>query len=299
VTRVFAALALLLLAGCSSGDDASSGSPIPWVNSPRPHYTIPGPTVVRFPTTAPPCRPSQLRVTRGRSGVASSNLFERLVVRNAGRRPCLLRGYPAITADTPSGRRVLHPRHFNVGLVPSNLRPGGRTYLDFGTSDCGCKCLRPHPVRFRNLVFTLPAGGRLSTSASILVDCWLGLSPFGLPERLADRKARPGTPGTLKARIDLPPTVRRGATIMYTVTLSNPTDVVVSLRPCPSYGDGLARSFALNCDTVRAIPPHGHVRYAMRLRIPEKYMQAGVAKVVWRLNTPTGPEAIAVARVTG
>ena len=286
----------LALAGCGSSGRASGG-PVPWVNRPRPHYTIPGPKVVRYPTTAPHCRPSQLRVGRGRSGVGTGNLFERLVFTNAGNQSCLLRGFPAITADTPSGRRALRPRHFNLGLVPANLPPGGRTYLDFGTNDCGCKCVRPHPIRYRHLGFGLPGGGRLRTGAWIVVDCWLDVSPFGLPERLAEPKPQPGTPATLKARINLPHSIRTRATIFYTVTLTNPTDLAVSLRPCPSYTNGLGRSFALNCDTVHAIPPHGHVDYAMRTRIPEKYTRNGVAKVVWSLNTPTGPYAVAAASV--
>jgi hypothetical protein len=119
-----------------------------------------------------------------------------------------------------------------------------------------------------------------------------------LPEHLAEPRPQPGTPATLEARIDLPSSVRAGATILYTVTLTNPTDVAVSLRPCPGYTDGLGSSFALNCDTVHAIPPHGHVDYAMRIRIPEKYTRNGVAKVAWSLNTPTGPHTAAAASVT-
>jgi Protein of unknown function (DUF4232) len=298
VIRGSSLLALaVVLAGCGTSGRASSGGAVPWVNRPRPHYRIPAPKVLRYPTTAPPCRPTQLRVSSGRSGVGTGNLFERLIFKNVGQRSCLLRGYPSITAETPSGRRRLHPRHVNLGLIAANLAPGGRTYLDFGTSDCGCKCVRPHPVRYRQLRFALPNGGRLRTGAWIVVDCWLGMSHFGLPERFANPAARPGTPGTLKARINLPRTVRAGATILYIVTLTNPTDEAVSLRPCPSYTNGLNRSFALNCDTVHAIAPHRHVDYAMRIRIPEKYTRSGIAKVVWSLNTPTGPHTAAAASV--
>jgi hypothetical protein len=239
-------------------------------------------------------------VTRGRDGVATGARLEELVFTNTGTTPCLLRGYPSITADTPTGPRTLHPRRGPVFYrhFAADMPPKGHVLLDFGTSDCGCRCLRPNPVAYRNLAFALPQGGRVRTRISITVDCFLSMTAFGLPGRIAETKAHPGTPGMLKARIDLPRTVRAGATIFYTVTLSNPTDVAVSLRPCPSYTNGAARSFALNCDTVHAIPPHGHVAYAMRIRIPEKYTRAGVAKVVWSLNTPTGPYAVAAAAVT-
>jgi hypothetical protein len=240
-------------------------------------------------------------VSRGRTGAATGNFLEELVFTNIGARPCLLRGYPTVTADTPTGRRVLRPRRgtFFGPLLPANLLPGGHVFLDLGTSDCGCRCERPTPVHYRNLLFALPQGGRVGAGrVSIVVDCFLDMSTFGLPERYAVPKARRGTAGTLRARIHAPGTVRAGATILYTVTLTNPTGVAVVFRPCPGYTDGIGQSYALNCDTVRAIAPHGHVEYAMRLRLPQRYTRSGVAKIVWSLNTPTGPYAAAVARVT-
>jgi hypothetical protein len=293
------ALLLIFACGCDSSTRTSSG-PVPWVDRPRPRYEIPPPPVVRYPTTAPACRPSQVRVRQGRNGVATGTLFEWLIFENVSTRPCLLRGYPQVTADTPTGRRVLHPRRgaYPEPLVPADLGPRRHVLLAFATSDCGCRCERPHPVRYRNLVFTLPRGGNVSApGVSLVVDCFLAMNSFGLPERYVDR-ARAGTAGTLRARVHAPSVVHSGVTILYTVRLTNPTDVAVVLRPCPSYTDGNGQSFALNCDTVRAISPHGHVDYAMRLRIPQQFTRNGVAKIVWSLNTPYGPHTAAVARVT-
>jgi len=292
-------LLLFVLPGCSSAKHASSGGPVPWVNRPRPHYALPGPKLVHYPTTAAPCRASQLRVSRRRNAAATSNLLEELVFKNVGARTCLLRGYPTISADTPTGRRVLHPGHatFFGPLFPSDMPPGGHVFLDFGTSDCVCHCVRPGPAHYRNFGFTLPSGGSVSAGrVSIDVDCFLDVSAFGLPERYLEPRARRGTVGTLKARISVPRTVRAGATIHYTVTLTNATDVAVSLRPCPSYTDGLGRSFGLNCDTVHGIPPHGHVEYEMRLQLPEK-ARDGIAKIAWRLDTATGPATAGVVRI--
>jgi hypothetical protein len=306
MTRGWCLLALLLVfgdCGCGSGRSAASAhAPVPWVNRPRPRFTIPQPKLVRYPTTAQPCRPSQLRVSSGRGGVATGNALEELVFTNTSGRPCLLRGRPTVTGEAASGeRRVLKPRPgtFFGELVPADLEPGKHVFLDFGTSDCGCHCLQPHPVRYRNLVFRLPQGGRVATSVSIVVDCFLDISSFGLPVRYDEPRARTGTVGSLRARISAPRTARAGATLSYIVTLWNPTDAAILLRPCPGYTDATGRSFALNCDTVHAISPHGHVRYAMRLPIPEQDARIGVAKVVWRLNTPTGPSAATAVRVTG
>jgi len=237
------------------------------------------------------------------------NLLEQLVVTNIGKRPCLLRGYPTITAETPTGtRQTVQARRGGTyfgRLVPADLQPGGRVFLDFGTSDCGCRCERPSPVRYRNLVFTLPQGGRFSGGGvSIVVDCFLDMTPFGLPERLSQPQAKPWTPATLRANVRLPATSRAGATLRYVVTLTNPSSRTVLLTPCPAYTEGLAnegwavqRSFALNCESVRAIPPHGSVAYDMKLDVPVE-MSPATAKFGWQLNTPTGPFAGGVVRIS-
>lgn len=299
---------LVVVCACGTARQASSGGPVPWVNQPRPRYEIPTPEIVRYPTDAPACRPSQLRVRQGRTGAATGNLLEELVFTNAGATPCLLRGYPTVTADTPTGRRVLHPRHgtFFGELIPADLPPGGHVFLDFGTSDCGCKCESAGGVRYRNLVFTLPQGGLVDgRDVTITNGCVLDMSAFGLPERVSEPQAKPGSPETLSLSLRLPATTRAGATLRYVVTLTNPTGTRVGLTPCPGYseylgneGGGVQHSFALNCDSVQAIPPHGHVEYEMLIQVPAG-APSGPAKVAWRLNTPTGPSTGGLVQMTG
>src|SRR5207248_4882820 len=154
VIRVLGLLGLLLVlagaCGCGSARTTASPGAVPWINRPRPLYTAPPPTLDRYATTAPRCRASQLRVSRGRTGVGLGNLLEQLVFTNIGKRPCLLRGYPTITAETPAGtRQTVQARRGGTyfgRLLPADLQPGGRVLLDFGTSDCGCRCERPSPV---------------------------------------------------------------------------------------------------------------------------------------------------------
>ncbi len=272
---------------------------MPWVDRPLPLYVAPQPTLVRYPTSAGPCRAPQLRVSQGRNGVGAGNLLQELVFTNTGSRACLLRGYPRITAVAPGGGRVvLRPLRGGTyfgRLVASDIDPGGHVFLDFGTSDCGCRCERPSPVRYRNLAFTLPHGGTVAGGAATLAkDCFLDMSAFGLPARYSQPRTRPGDPGTLRARVYLPSAVRAGTTLRYTVTLRNPTGRTVSLARCPGYTQSLYtpraavhRSFRLNCDAVRSIAPHAHVRYAMRLVVPPR--ASGFAKFGWSLDTATGP----------
>lgn len=280
-----------------------------WVNRPLPLYVTPEPRLIRYPTSARPCRAAQLRVSQGRGGVGLGNRLEELVFTNLGAKPCLLRGYPTISAEPPAGgRRLLRVRRGGTyfgRLVPADLPPGGHVFLDFGTSNCGCRCEGGKPVRYRNLVFTLPRGGSVHAErVSITVDCFLSMSDFGLPPRYSQPRAAPGTAGTLHARLRPPAGVRAGTTLVYTVTLSNPTRTTVVLRPCPGYTEGLyvsglvvRRSFALDCDSVHAIPAHGQVRYAMRLVVPRKAAPR-TAKLGWNLNTPTGPSEGGVIRIT-
>jgi hypothetical protein len=134
-----------------------------------------------------PCRASQLRVTQGRTGVGLGNWLQELVFTNVGPRACLLRGHPTITTN---GRPLDVVRGQGGGtyfgrLVPAVLRPGEHGFLDFGTAtgtDCGGRPTRI--AHYRDLVFTLPGGGRVrGTHVSITEHCSLSISALGRHER--------------------------------------------------------------------------------------------------------------------
>jgi hypothetical protein len=221
------------------------------------------------------------------------------VFTNLGATPCLLRGYPRISAVTPTGvRRVLRPRRGGTyfgRLVPADLPPVGHSFLDFATST-GCAGGAKARVTYRRLVFGLPHGGTLRAGrVSIAEVCGLSMSEFGLPERYSQPAPAAGTVATAEARAEVPAAVRAGNVLHYIVTLANPTNTTITLDPCPGYSEGLytaglvvRRSFALNCDSVHAIRAHEHVRYAMRLTVP-KETAPGTGKLGWSLNTPSGP----------
>src|SRR5438309_11777807 len=95
---------LLLLAGCSGGG-STAGGVVPWLNRPLPLYVVPEPKVVPYPTSAPACRAAHLWVARDHTAAGLGNLLEEVVFTNLGARPCLLRGYPSISAEITAGGR--------------------------------------------------------------------------------------------------------------------------------------------------------------------------------------------------
>jgi hypothetical protein len=240
--------------------------------------------------------------------VGLGNLLQELVFTNVGAKPCLLRGYPTISAETGGVRRALRPMRGGTyfgRLIPADLAPGKHVLFDFGTSR-GCQGGSKPAVPHRRLVFTLPDGGTVRAERiSISEYCGLDMSEFGLPTRYAEPRAAPASAGTLKARLVVPASVRAGTVLGYIVVLSNPTKATVTFRACPGYtenfyGSGviLRRSFALNCQTVHAVRAHAEVRYAMQLTVPRS-VATGIAKLGWNLDTPTGPFAGGALQITG
>lgn len=305
--------ALLVLVGstaCASGESrapAAASGVVPWLDRPLPLYRTPDARLIRYPTSAPPCRAAQLRVRHGRTAVGLGNRLEEIVFTNGAAEPCLLRGYPTISARTPSGaRRALHPSRGGTyfgQMTAADIAPGRHGFLDLATSR-GCDNGLRRAARYTDLRIRLPQGGTVAAPrVSISVFCGLSMSELGLPRRYAEPHAASGTAGTLRARLHLPVRIRAGATLRFVVILSNPSKAEVALRRCPGYTEGIAvallvsrHSYALNCGPIHAIPPHRSVRYAMRLVVPRR-AKPGFAKVFWSLNTPTGPFAGAVVQV--
>jgi hypothetical protein len=142
---------VLAAAVWGSGRPAAASGPatpasvgiVPWVNRPAPAYPFPAPRQTRlvYATSAPPCRPGQLRATGAATGAATGNVVERFTFTNVSRRTCLLRGFPTISGVGPGGtRRTLHPRRSPSGtffgqLTPADLSPGRHVLLDLATED--------------------------------------------------------------------------------------------------------------------------------------------------------------------
>src|SRR5438093_157674 len=189
----FALFAASLVTGCSAGHKAGGG-PAPWVDRPLPRYEVPAPKVIPYPTSAPACHASELRISQGRGGAAAGTLYERLVLTNIGGRTCLLRGYPTISALGPDGiRRTLRPHREGFtffSLVSTNLASGGQSFIGLATSDVCDNGTRPAKI-YRQLSVAIAHGETVQAGAGVRITevCGLYLSSSGY--RRATRRSRP------------------------------------------------------------------------------------------------------------
>jgi hypothetical protein len=301
----------LLAVGCLAGCGASmTAGTVPWADRPLPTYRRPPAKLVAYPTSAPACRSSQLRVTQGHGGAAGPEAVFALTFTNTSRSTCLLRGYPRISAVGQSGvRAALHPLEGSspIGVTPSDITHGGHVYVYLATVTA---CNGGAPIAdYRSLIITLPHGGVLTPAPSVEVGIacsLLEMTAFGVPQRYAATPTAAGTFATAIARIVSPPSARAGEILRFTVSLSNPAAKrEIALRPCPAYTEGIYasgtaddRSWRLNCASLGHIPAGGHVRFAMELAIPTD-ARAGPAKLSWEGDTPNGPYAGTVIEITG
>ena len=86
----------------------------------------------------------------------------------------------------------------------------------------------------------------------------------------------------------LPVTIRAGAALAFTVTLTNSGSTTVRFGTCPTYTEALSsasgtveRTYRLNCGEVGALKPGEHAVFAMRIPVPAA--AAGPVTVSWRL----------------
>jgi hypothetical protein len=106
---------------------------------------------------------------------------------------------------------------------------------------------------------------------------------------------------SLGVTISAPPSVKRGSTLTYFVTVANKSDMDYPLDHCPDYlmylGDTtpLAR-YQLNCATVGHIGPGSTATFEMRLKVPVE-MDSGSYDLGWaivdgRVLAPQGRSVI-------
>ncbi len=268
---------------------------VPWVDRPALKYTpSPRPT----PTAQfRDCTAADLAAKFGSGGAAAGTFYQRIALTDRSAEPCSLDGAPArvdgIRAD--GSQRTLASASGSMGTAPglgpgaANLSPGDQAFVTVATSDACSAGQAGQTDRYASLVLVLDDRSEIDARppSPINAVCGLDYFDFGIEQPAEPDQTSPLD--ALQASTDLPSELPAGKTVAYTVTLTNTSDRLVSLDPCPSYQQfiGLAPSVLefsydyLNCDTVQHIKPGQSVRYEMRLDVPEKPQRA---KFSWTLQ---------------
>jgi hypothetical protein len=216
---------------------------------------------------------------------------------------CLLNGSPTIGGWRSDGTlvplRVTEGSYFGDPGPAANIAPGAIAALNISGGDACPAALGGEQRVYPKLRIGLPNGGSVEVAAGGFdTVCGVWVSQFGVP---ADLDPVPNPPlSSLTAQMRGPTTAGAGQTLIYTVTLTNPSASDVPLSPCPAYdefvGSGTTSWVAtvlhyyLNCDMATAIPAGGSVTFEMRLAIPAD-QPGGMAKFGWDLQGGGGPWA--------
>jgi hypothetical protein len=280
---------------------------VAWVDKPAPAPWSPQPTPPKPPTMdAPRCLAGQLGVDGAQGRRANGAFFTTIQLRNVSSAPCLLVGTPVrVVAQAPGQPDVVATRglHIASGGVGGDLQPGKLGYLSI-ESGHNCTARRTDPSnRYTSLSVTLPSDTQLDVPLRLDVQC--GLFTGGLGVAVPPPPETPDKRNALQPTIDAPATVIPGQTLVYVLTLTNPTGSAISLHHCPGYAESaqaglvVARStFGLACPDSGSIAPGTAVRFEMRLPIPAGAPNGRVL-LAWRLLTDgSAPQAFATVDIS-
>lgn len=224
------------------------------------------------------------------------SVVDRLKLVNVSTASCTLDGYPTsfVGVRDDGNRIMLRPDHgTSIGVDDyswaANLEPGQAANFAIETRDICDPAGRtgPNPKdAFSGELIGLPGGGSVRGSGAFNPSCGLTVTPIGAPVlSVTDINDYPG----LTAAVRLPATVTAGATLHFTVTLTDTGATPVNLDPCPTYDEGVypvrmgrpsTHIYQLNCDSVHSIAAGQSVTYAMQIDVP---LATGIAKFGWSI----------------
>ena len=283
----------------SSGKDpANLAALVPWIDSPSAVPPVPAPLPTTAPKTdAPPCSASSLSLV----GTAPSGLtgdYGIIVqLRNIGSKACLLSGTPEVVAKGPGLPDLKAADRPMLSMGERSDTAPGKTASLFVEASAACGSPGQVPTVYSTLDISYPTGGELVLRNLKLAEyCGIAVSPF-YSVKPSPQYPTPPTQDLIPHLV-LPATVKAGTTLTYEVDISNPQSKPAELSPCPIYMEysSFRTSFLyhLNCSSHTSIPPHGVVRYQMKMPIPAS-APTGKASIHWVFF---GPGTVANGQLT-
>jgi hypothetical protein len=312
---IAAIMLVLLTTAFDAAGDRGDGA-IPWLPTRPPRAAE--------PPLSPRCRAPDLRAQLQVQG-ATGSLLGGVLVHNAGRAPCSLRGRPSarfdggpasatalrviasaadpldtsLIYDRASSLRALGPRRSAfVPIFWSNWCPPDVVVTSTGTP----------PSR---LVLVLPGGAELTAAVDRVPRCDDPAAPSTLAIKPFARRGRqPPASSHLPLRAVIvggttdktrTPSLRvhAGGLLRYEVALTNVSRRPFRFRECPTYLQDLSGRhewYVLNCRLVGVLESYKTARFAMLLHVP-KGVRLGRTGLFWLLAPKTYLPATTVAGV--
>lgn len=292
IVRLVGWLAGLLLSACGSPQgSALATAAVPWTDRP-------GVSLLELASSASAnraCLAHDIHVEIGLVGAYQGHQTQELFVGNVAPDACWVTAPPAMAIAFSDGRQVAVGRGKSMSVIGASrgvdgLAPRAKVHVLIGTpGTCAGAGTLPKVATVVRL--------KLSQTEVVAVSgTWIN-AECGDPELLAfdlQQAAVPNVPASsLRASLIIPHSTSPGGTLIYLVTLSNPTATAIALDPCPSYTESIGlrapvrQTFQLNCSAVGSIPAGTSVTFEMRLAVPINFPK-GTTKLSWQLEVPNG-----------
>lgn len=150
LTRILAAGGLLVLTACTTQPAPVANPQIPSMVSTLPSIqlpssgstTVPPPPSTETPPAPPPpqqawngeCKVSDLKLSVGAGDAAAGTVYRPLVFTNAGKRSCVIQGFPGVSYVTGDDGHQVGPAAVRVGTKGGaiELKPGAKAQAPVG-----------------------------------------------------------------------------------------------------------------------------------------------------------------------
>jgi Protein of unknown function (DUF4232) len=273
---------------------AARGFVVPWVDQKLTQAGLADATS----SSAPPCRAADVAVSEVGEVAAVGHRAARFAFTNTSSAPCILIGAPGVVAGLAD---VVAPVTASAGpsVIPDPgpplaIAPGAKAVINVeNDQNCGASAAESYAS---SVTFSLPNGGgsiayQIPAADQFEIDssCGIHTSNFGVipgPSPLSTLSPLE----QVTVAVSAPQSVLANSTVLYDVSLTNPTASSIAVDPCPSYlewlGVGNSRVsavYVLNCSSVTAIGAGSTVKYQMQLAVPAGF-PAGSGKLHWSLG---------------
>jgi hypothetical protein len=215
-----------------------------------------------------------------------------VLIGNSSDSRCTLDGSAKIVARDAGGKQVTVPTGSALAATdamqyPATVDPGEPARFALTMQQCD------KPTTFRNPALVALGREIPIPSLSEIKACSVSTGRWAVrpPALNADSQL---------VTLDVPAEVRKGERLKYTITLLNPSESSLSLKPCPVYIQSLggsARAYQLNC-VEPELGAHESLRFAMEYAVPAD-APAGKATLAWTAVFADGTVAIADASTGG